>query len=141
MILVELELFGNKDDSKAGLGLPMKAGEWVEDSNKLELETGELFTLQFEISLYLGIMLKVSEELDMTLHYLFHLILSNFTFDGVDTKFSNGLLKRYPNDPPMLYDPRIHLNALLLLGVFFLFWCSLSIPLSFSTRTSCERLQ
>ena len=56
---------------------------------------------------------------------LFHLVLSNFTFDGVDisvaSKILNWNLKRYPNGIPMLCYPCIHLNVLLFLGVFFLF--------------------
>ena len=80
-------------------------------------------------------MLKVSEELDMTL-LLFHLILSSFTFNGVDISVASKILKRnlkrYPTDIPMLCYPRIHPSALLFPGVFFLLWCRLSIPLSFS---------
>ena len=61
---------------------------------------------------------------DMSL-LLFHLILSGFTFDGVDISVASKILKwnlkRYPNGIPMLCYPCIHLNTLLFLGVFFLF--------------------
>jgi TPR repeat protein len=61
---------------------------------------------------------------DMTL-LLFHLVLSSFTFDSVDISVASKILKwnlkRYPNGIPILCYPRIHLNALLFLGVFFLF--------------------
>ena len=61
---------------------------------------------------------------DMSL-LLFHLILSGFTFDGVDISVASKILKwnlkRYPNGIPILCYPRIHLNPLFFLGVFFLF--------------------
>ena len=61
---------------------------------------------------------------DMTLLF-FHLILSGFTFDGVDISVASKIikwnLKRFPNGIPVLCNPRIHLNVLLFLkGVFFL---------------------
>ena len=61
---------------------------------------------------------------DMAL-LIFHLILSSFTFDGVDISVASKILKwnlkRYPNGIPMLCYPCVYFNALLFVGVFFLF--------------------
>ncbi|KAF8801787.1 hypothetical protein BYT27DRAFT_7197766 [Phlegmacium glaucopus] len=91
-LMTLVELFGYKGDRKLGLELLMKAGGWVEGSDEPEISTSEE-----------GVRRSIC---DMVL-LIFHLILSNFTFDGVDISVASKVLKwnlkRYPN------------------GVFFLF--------------------
>ncbi|CAL1697497.1 unnamed protein product [Somion occarium] len=87
-----IELFGYKGDRKVGLELLYKAGGWTKDSQ----EPGVSHEQE-------GVRRTIC---DMCL-LVFHLVLSGFTYDGVDINMAQKILeynlKRYPN------------------GVFFLF--------------------
>ncbi|CAA7263917.1 unnamed protein product [Cyclocybe aegerita] len=87
-----VELFGYKGDRKAGLELLLKAGGWVEGDEEPTISAADE-----------GVRRTIC---DMAL-LIFHLVLSSFTFDGVDINVASKILKwnlkRYPN------------------GVFFLF--------------------
>ncbi|KAH8093114.1 hypothetical protein BXZ70DRAFT_897849 [Cristinia sonorae] len=91
-LLSLIELFGYKGDRHVGLDLLYKAGGWL--SSQAEPTIG----LEQE-----GVRRTLC---DMTL-LIFHLVLSSFTYEGVDTNMAEKILqyhlKRYPN------------------GVFFLF--------------------
>jgi Protein of unknown function (DUF3808) len=91
-LLTIVELFGYKGDRTAGLAALTKAGGWTSESDEPAIGAGEE-----------GVRRSIC---DMTL-LIFHLVLSSFTFDGVDLsmaqKILNWNLKRYPS------------------GVFFLF--------------------
>ncbi|TFK64860.1 hypothetical protein BDN72DRAFT_774082 [Pluteus cervinus] len=91
-LLTIVELFGYTGDRKYGLEMLMKAGGWTATSDE------PLVGVEEE-----GVRRSIC---DMSL-LIFHLVLSSFTFDGVDigmaTKILQWNLKRYPN------------------GVFFLF--------------------
>ncbi|KAF8147845.1 hypothetical protein B0H34DRAFT_785773 [Crassisporium funariophilum] len=93
-LITLVELFGYKGDRKVGLDNLMKAGGW---SAEVGVDEPAISTSQE------GVRRSIA---DMVL-LIFHLVLSSFTFDGVDitiaTKVLNWNLKRYPN------------------GVFFLF--------------------
>ncbi|KAF8623319.1 hypothetical protein AX17_007460 [Amanita inopinata Kibby_2008] len=87
-----VELFGYKGDRHLGLSLLMKAGGWSHDSDEPSICAREE-----------GVRRSLC---DMAL-LIFHLVISSFTFDGVDISVAQKVLdwnlKRYPN------------------GVFFLF--------------------
>ncbi|KAF9523683.1 hypothetical protein CPB83DRAFT_775027 [Crepidotus variabilis] len=87
-----VELFGYKGDRKLGLELLMKAGGWVEGEDEPRVTAADE-----------GVRRSIC---DMSL-LIFHLVLSSFTFDGVNIDTAEKVLqwnlKRYPN------------------GVFFLF--------------------
>ncbi|KJA26681.1 hypothetical protein HYPSUDRAFT_63897 [Hypholoma sublateritium FD-334 SS-4] len=91
-LMALVELFGYHGDRARGLALLMKAGGWVEGEEEPRVGVAEE-----------GVRRSIC---DMTL-LIFHLVLSSFTFDGVDTSVAATILawnlKRYPN------------------GVFFLF--------------------
>ncbi|KIJ30491.1 hypothetical protein M422DRAFT_214577, partial [Sphaerobolus stellatus SS14] len=93
-ISVIMEIFGYKGDRHEGLEILAKAGGWASDLSVSEPE----ISAEEE-----GVRRPIC---DMAL-LLFHLVLSSFTFDGVDVKFAHKVLKwnlkRFPS------------------GVFFLF--------------------
>jgi len=88
------ELFGYKGDRKTGLDLLMRAGGWTKDSSEPTVSIAEE-----------GLRRSLC---DMTL-IIFHLVLSAFTFTGVDLEMAEAILnwnlKRYPTGtscPPHL---------------------------------------
>ncbi|TCD63844.1 hypothetical protein EIP91_004886 [Steccherinum ochraceum] len=91
-LLSLIELFGYKGDRHVGLNLLYKAGGWSQSSSEPSISFAQE-----------GVRRTIC---DMTL-LIFHLILSSFTYEGVDIKMAEKILdynlKRYPN------------------GVFFLF--------------------
>ncbi|KAJ7588059.1 hypothetical protein C8J56DRAFT_827293 [Mycena floridula] len=91
-LLTIVELFGYKGDRHEALEILYRAGGWSKDSDEPSIGTAEE-----------GVRRSIC---DMAL-LIFHLVLSSFTFDGVDVamaqKIINWNLKRYPE------------------GVFFLF--------------------
>ncbi|KDQ49454.1 hypothetical protein JAAARDRAFT_42869 [Jaapia argillacea MUCL 33604] len=91
-LLTIVELFGYKGDRQIGLELLTKVGGWSKDSHEPAVDIEQE-----------GIRRSIC---DMSL-LIFHLVLSSFTFDGVDIEMAQKILdwntKRYPN------------------GVFFLF--------------------
>ncbi|KAK7451747.1 hypothetical protein VKT23_012426 [Stygiomarasmius scandens] len=91
-LLTIVELFGYKGDRKEALELLCRAGGWSADSSEPAVSTAQE-----------GVRRTIC---DMAL-MIFHLVLSSFTFDGVDVGMAQKIidwnLKRYPN------------------GVFFLF--------------------
>ncbi|KAF8989353.1 hypothetical protein BDQ17DRAFT_1314373 [Cyathus striatus] len=76
-----VELFGYRGDRARGLGLLMRAGGW-EGGGGPSVSAGELSICDLSL-------------------LIFHLILSSFTFEGVDVNVSQRILernlKRYPN--------------------------------------------
>lgn len=82
-----MEIFGYKGDRHQGLKMLSMAGGWTNDLSNPEPE------IDRETE---GIRRPIC---DMTL-LIFHLVLSSFTFDGVDIRFANKILewnlKRYP---------------------------------------------
>ncbi|PPQ91091.1 hypothetical protein CVT25_013129 [Psilocybe cyanescens] len=93
-LMTLVELFGYKGDRRYGLECLMKAGGWVEGDGEDEPRIGAAEE---------GVRRSIC---DMCL-LIFHLVLSSFTFEGVDigvaSKILKWNLKRYPS------------------GVFFLF--------------------
>jgi hypothetical protein len=91
-LMTLVELFGYHGDRHLGLEMLCKAGGWTKESSEPSIST------EAE-----GVRRSIC---DMTL-LIFHLVLSSFTFDGVDVSMAQKVLdwnlKRYPN------------------GVFFLF--------------------
>ncbi|KAL4246932.1 Inclusion body clearance protein IML2 [Abortiporus biennis] len=91
-LLSLIELFGYKGDRHFGLQLLYRAGGWTSESSEPSISSDRE-----------GLRRTIC---DMTL-LIFHLVLSSFTFDGVDIGMAQKILdynlKRYPN------------------GVFFLF--------------------
>ncbi|KAF5353270.1 hypothetical protein D9756_007772 [Leucocoprinus leucothites] len=91
-LMTLVELFGYHGDRKLGLELLMKAGGWSHEKDEPSISAKEE-----------GVRRSIC---DMAL-LIFHLVLSSFTFDGVDITVADKVLKwnlkRYPN------------------GVFFLF--------------------
>ncbi|KAF8956825.1 hypothetical protein BDZ97DRAFT_1925090 [Flammula alnicola] len=91
-LMTLVELFGYHGDRRLGLEMLMRAGGWVEGEDEPRVGAAEE-----------GVRRSIC---DMAL-LIFHLVLSSFTFDGVDVKVASKILKwnlkRYPN------------------GVFFLF--------------------
>lgn len=89
-LLSLIELFGYKGDRRVGLQLLYKAGGWTKDK-----EEGPGVNKEKE-----GIRRPIC---DMTL-LIFHLVLSNFTFEGVDVEMAQKILEyhseRYPNGAP-----------------------------------------
>lgn len=88
------EIFGYKGDRKTGLDLLMRAGGWTKESSEPGVSSMEE-----------GVRRSLC---DMTL-LIFHLVLSAFTFTGVDLDMAetilNWNLKRYPtgrSHPPFL---------------------------------------
>jgi len=83
-----MEIFGYKGNRHEGLEILAKVGGWSSDLNVPDPEIG----IEDE-----GVRRSIC---DMAL-LIFHLVLSSFTFDGVDVKFANKILqwnlKRYPN--------------------------------------------
>jgi len=81
-----VELFGYKGDRKLGLEMLMRAGGWVEGQDEPKVGASDE-----------GVRRTIC---DMSL-LIFHLVLSSFTFDGVDISVANKVLKwnlkRYPN--------------------------------------------
>lgn len=79
------EVFGYKGDRRTGLDVLMQAGGWTKGSSEPSVSTAEE-----------GIRRSLC---DMTL-LIFHLVLSAFTFTGVDLEMAetilNWNLKRYP---------------------------------------------
>lgn len=128
-LMTLVELFGYKGDRKVGLESLMKAGGWVEGSDEPQIGTGKLlffFLSQNELTFFWN---KAEEGVrraicDMTL-LIFHLVLSSFTFDGVDISVASKVLKwnlkRYPNGIYNLITFCIISNSQPILGVFFLF--------------------
>ncbi|KAI0742250.1 hypothetical protein C8Q80DRAFT_1186927 [Daedaleopsis nitida] len=98
-LLTFVELFGYKGDRHAGLAYLQKAGGWSADSSlpsiKLEQE---------------GVRRTIC---DMAL-LIFHLVLSSYTFEGVDIHMAQKILdyhiERYPNGVFFLFGQgRLHL--------------------------------
>ncbi|THU87099.1 hypothetical protein K435DRAFT_782606 [Dendrothele bispora CBS 962.96] len=91
-LLVIVELFGYKGDRKEALDLLCRAGGWSADNSEPAISTAQE-----------GVRRSIC---DMAL-LIFHLVLSSFTFDGVDVSMAQKIidwnLKRYSD------------------GVFFLF--------------------
>ncbi|KAI0049076.1 hypothetical protein FA95DRAFT_1489914 [Auriscalpium vulgare] len=91
-LLTIVELFGYKGDRHLGLALLEKAGGWTRESSEPSVSKEDE-----------GVRRSIC---DMCL-MIFHLVLSSFTYDGVDIPMAQKIvdwnLKRYPN------------------GVFFLF--------------------
>ncbi|KAI0071516.1 hypothetical protein K474DRAFT_1630434 [Panus rudis PR-1116 ss-1] len=91
-LITIIELFGYKGDRHLGLQLLYKAGGWTKDSDEPSVSHEQE-----------GVRRTIC---DMTL-LIFHLVLSGFTYEGVDISMAEKILKyhmqRYPN------------------GVFFLF--------------------
>ncbi|KAL0575364.1 hypothetical protein V5O48_006615 [Marasmius crinis-equi] len=91
-LLTIVEIFGYHGERKEALEILCKAGGWTKDSNEPSINTEEE-----------GLRRSIC---DMAL-LVFHLVLSSFTFEGVDIKMAQKIvdwnLKRYPD------------------GVFFLF--------------------
>ncbi|KAH7920441.1 hypothetical protein BV22DRAFT_804226 [Leucogyrophana mollusca] len=91
-LLALVELFGYKGDRHLGLQALQKAGGWTKDSHEPAIDREQE-----------GVRRSIC---DMCL-LIFHLVLSSFTFDGVDIMMAQKILdwnlNRYPN------------------GVFFLF--------------------
>lgn len=108
-LLALVELFGYKGDRKFGLELLERAGGW--GANGRVVEKGEWFRSlivfwycewEQEVLIYLlteaeGVRRAIC---DMSL-LIFHLVLSAFTFEGVDVRKATRILewnlKRYPN--------------------------------------------
>ena len=139
-LMTLIELFGYKGDRKVGLELLMKAGGWVENSDEPEIGTGELFTFFRSRRAYIwdkadeGVRRAVC---DMAL-LLFHLILSGFTFDGVDISVASKILKwnlkRYPNGISFHVLLSVYTSQRTSFSRCILpFWCRSSIHLSLST--------
>lgn len=82
-----MEVFGYKGNRRQGLEILAKAGGWTNDLSNPEPE----ISIEQE-----GIRRPIC---DMAL-LIFHLVLSSFTFDGVDVMFANKILewnlKRFP---------------------------------------------
>ncbi|KAG2006390.1 Inclusion body clearance protein IML2 [Coprinopsis cinerea AmutBmut pab1-1] len=91
-LMTLVELFGYHGDRKLGLEMLAKAGGWTKDSDEPSVPAAEE-----------GIRRVVCDMVLM----IFHLVISSFTFDGVDVSMARKILdwnlKRFPN------------------GVFFLF--------------------
>ncbi|KIM37750.1 hypothetical protein M413DRAFT_448267 [Hebeloma cylindrosporum] len=91
-LMTLVELFGYHGDRKVGLDMLMRAGGWEEGADEPKVSAADE-----------GVRRTIC---DMAL-LIFHLVLSSFTFDGVDIAVASKILKwnlkRYPN------------------GVFFLF--------------------
>ncbi|THU87395.1 hypothetical protein K435DRAFT_782464 [Dendrothele bispora CBS 962.96] len=99
-LLVIVELFGYKGDRKEALDLLCRAGGWSADNSEPAISTGKTVIISLESQ----------EGVPFAIHMallVFHLVLSSFTFDGVDVSMAQKIidwnLKRYPD------------------GVFFLF--------------------
>lgn len=91
-LLTIIELFGYKGDRHEALEILCRAGGWTKENHEPAVSTAEE-----------GVRRSIC---DMAL-LIFHLVLSSFTFDGIDVSMAQKIidwnLKRYPN------------------GVFFLF--------------------
>lgn len=83
-----MELFGYKGDRREGLETLAKAGGWTPDLSV----TDPSISAEEE-----GVRRPIT---DMAL-LIFHLVLSSFTFDGVDIRYANKILtwnlKRFPS--------------------------------------------
>ncbi|RDX42324.1 hypothetical protein OH76DRAFT_1488762 [Lentinus brumalis] len=98
-LLTIVELFGYRGDRRAGLAYLQRAGGWSKDSDVPAIG------LEQE-----GIRRSIC---DMTL-LIFHLVLSSFTFEGVDIQMAQKILdyhiQRYPNGVFFLFGQgRLHL--------------------------------
>ena len=101
-LLSIVELFGYKGDRTTGLAYLNKSGGWSSDTNEPSISKG-IFTSRFCICVLIidpeceGIRRPIS---DMCL-LIFHLVLSGFTFNGVDISMAQKILdwnlNRYPN--------------------------------------------
>ena len=104
-LMTLVELFGYHGDRKVGLDMLMRAGGWEEGAEEPTVTAGEsIIAVKLENPLTLeyvsageGVRRTIC---DMSL-LIFHLVLSSFTFDGVDigvaSKILKWNLKRYPN--------------------------------------------
>ena len=103
-ILAIVELFGYKGDRATALAYLYKIGGWSPGSNEPAVPKGDSI-LKCRIWVLIsgpeheGVRRSIS---DMSL-LIFHLILSGFTFNGVDIDMAQKILdwnlKRYPNGP------------------------------------------
>ncbi|KAI0654599.1 hypothetical protein C8Q70DRAFT_1026823 [Cubamyces menziesii] len=98
-LLTIVELFGYKGDRHAGLAYLQKAGGWSAESDEPSIGIGQE-----------GVRRTIC---DMAL-LIFHLVLSSFTFEGVDIRMAQKILdyhiQRYPNGVFFLFGQgRLHL--------------------------------
>jgi hypothetical protein len=134
-----VELFGYKGDRKLGLKSLMRAGGWGDGQQVVEpSELPHLILFSILNPTSAGI----AEEgvrrtiCDMSL-LIFHLVLSSFTFDGVDIAVAQRVLdfnmKRYPNGillPPPTLTPFLNVARCVLP-----FWCRTSRAMSLAAQT------
>lgn len=103
-LLAIVELFGYKGDRQAGLEALARAGGWTDDSPEPTISAGMYYPSQrqrcaepFWLAADEGVRRSLS---DMAL-LIFHLVLSSYTFEGVNIKMASNILdwnlKRYPN--------------------------------------------
>lgn len=97
-LMAIVELFGYKGDRHEGLELLMKVGGWGEKDVKMEKDKGGNLKERPGVSREEeGVRRSIC---DMAL-VIFHLVLSSFTFDGVDVMMAQKILdwnvERYPN--------------------------------------------
>jgi len=126
-LMTLVELFGYHGDRKVGLDMLMRAGGWEEGAEEPTVTAGEsIIVIELKNPLILeyvsadeGVRRTIC---DMSL-LIFHLVLSSFTFDGVDigvaSKILKWNLKRYPNGVSHLFASGCGVNRQS--GVFFLF--------------------
>jgi Protein of unknown function (DUF3808) len=109
-ILTIIEMFGYKGDRTTGLQLLAKSGGWTKESEEPSVGVGEhavsLCVFGRVFFAYFHFFTIVEEEgvrrsiCDMGL-LIFHLVLSSFTFEGVDIDMAQKILdwnlKRYSN--------------------------------------------
>lgn len=111
-LLSLIELFGYKGDRHLGLSLLYKAGGWSQSANEPSISFSSSAQLQSAMTL---LTICTAQEgvrrtiCDMTL-LIFHLILSSFTYEGVDIKMAEKILnynlERYPNGMWFLEKPQ-----------------------------------
>ena len=125
-ILAIVELFGYKGDRMAALAYLNKCGGWSSDSDEPSISKGSLI-LRFCTWVLIsdpeheGIRRSIS---DMCL-LIFHLVLSGFTFNGIDINMAQKVLdwnlKRYPNGMSLVSKLSTARYLSPEAGVFFLF--------------------
>ncbi|TFK24134.1 hypothetical protein FA15DRAFT_704788 [Coprinopsis marcescibilis] len=91
-LMALVELFGYHGDRKLGLEMLAKAGGWTKDSNEPLISAADE-----------GIRRPVCDMVLM----IFHLVISSFTFEGVDVSMARKILdwnlKRFPNGVCFLF--------------------------------------
>jgi Protein of unknown function (DUF3808) len=126
-LLTIVELFGYKGDRHAGLEMLVKAGGWSADSTEPAVSAGMSDKLP-SVACFNSF---VAEEgvrrslCDMAL-LMFHLVLSSYTFDGVDVLMAQKILdwnlKRYPNGAYIVIQ-KLNLLTRCIPRRIFSFWC------------------